>query len=484
MLNQSVLNQVNWRDPEFIAEITKGVINGLETKAPAAAPNFTPLHGVTSVGAGIFSGQGLEQDVIGTVVRPHGIASILSIEPSVDTNPQYPALTGISDDIGNEPDNECDAAPTGFIKACNLTAQFGRVLRDTNTIVPQEVMLRINRGDFTDLRFIGKVMGLTPFIPSGLNPDQIIDMVLMSEMIQTAIRMERVLNRHMWQGSPANNQGTGYREFPGLDNQIATGQVDVDTGTLCPSLDSDVKDFTFNNVDGSDGKDIVEYMSMLEFFITDLADKTGMDPATWAFAMPRSLWQELTAVWPCAYNTNKCTSIGGDARVFTDGRENIRDRDSMRTSKIIEINGNPYPVVLDSGILELNSTTNGELLPGEFASDIYMVPLTAGGIDATFMEHVDYRQAMASLSLLRGKEPFWTNDGRFFWAIEHANYCFNLKLKTEQRVVLRMPQLAGKIQNVKWSPLQHLRDADPSSPYHVDGGVSARSTPTKNAVWL
>ena len=70
------------------------------------------------------------------------------------------------------------------------------------------------------------------------------------------------------------------------------------------------------------------------------------------------------------------------------------------------------------------------------------------------------------------------------WAIENLNWCFKLKLKTEQRVVLRTPQLAGRIDNVRYTPLQHLREPQPTSPYWSDGGVSLRQTTTDYAVWL
>ena len=69
------------------------------------------------------------------------------------------------------------------------------------------------------------------------------------------------------------------------------------------------------------------------------------------------------------------------------------------------------------------------------------------------------------------------------WAYDDANFCYKLKVKTEQRVVLRTPQLAGKVQNVKYSPLQHLRSYDPDSPYFANGGVSVRGDETTYAVW-
>lgn len=483
---QDTLNMLA-QNQQYLTQLVKEVAanggsNGLHTKAPANVATYTELHGL----GGLFVGPGMEREVISTHVRPRGIASQLPKFGTVYEDPTFGALTGFSDDEGDEPAQPCDDAPQGFIKSCNLTARFGRVQRDTRTIEMDKVMLRVNRGDFTDLRLVGEVLGLTGLYPQGLNQSQILNLVTMSEMIQVAVRTERKLCDHVWNGDPANNNpGGGYKEFPGLDAQIVTGQVDADTNTTCPSLDSDVKDFDYNDVCGTT-QDIVEVMSALEYFIYSLADDTGMLPASWVFVMRPQLWYELTACWPCKYNTNRCTSIGGDHQVITDGRENINDRDRMRQSLTIDVNGRTYPVVLDNCVYEQNSSNDANnLSAGEYASSIYFVPLrVTGNFPVTYMEYVDYRQAAADIALMRGREDFWTDQGMYSWAVEQVKWCYKFSLKSEQRVVLRTPQLAGKIDNVKYSPLQHLRDPMPDNTHWIDGGVSIRSPGTRYAVWM
>jgi len=227
---------------------------------------------------------------------------------------------------------------------------------------------------------------------------------------------------------------------------------------------------------------------MLEYFIHTLAADTGMLPAEWVFVMRPQLWYELSRVWPIAYNTDRVAialAAATNARVTIDGRENIRERDSMREMGRLAVNGRTYRVIEDTGINELNGDTSASLDPGEYASDIYMVPLrVVGNFPVTFRQHKDYRQAITEFAPLRGKERFWTDSGLFSWAFEDTKWCVKMTAKSEQRVVLRTPQLAGRIQNVKYTPLQHLREADPSHPHWVNGGVSLRSTPSKNAVWL
>lgn len=453
---------------------TKESGQDLHTKDPANFSTATPLHGA----AGIFSTPGLERDIITAHMRPYGIGSSLPLIPSVDEDPRFGSLTGYTAVSGSEVTYACEDAPSGYVKGCNLTARFGLIRRDTQTIDIDKVMLRMNRGDFTDLVLRGQVLGLSKLEPGGLNQGQILDVVTMSEMVNTAVQAERVLGHQIWQGVT-----TVVNEFPGLDVQIATGQKDADTGTTCPALDSDVKDYNYALV----GSSIVEYLGTLEWYLNNNARGMGLDPVKWVVVMNPNLWFELTAVWPCAYNTNKCTSaVTANSTVFIDGRENVAERDAMRNGMYIDINGTRYPVILDTGIYEKTNITNAQVPRGSYASTIYFVPLTiTGGFPVLYRQYVDYRRAEPDRSLLKGLEEFfWTDDGVYSWAITNEKWCYKLHLKTEQRIILRTPQLAGRIDNVRYAPLQHLRDSDPSSSYFKDGGVSLRSGLTAPyAVW-
>lgn len=436
---------------------------------------------------GIFSDPGLERDVISAHVRPKGLMEDLPRLASIFENPLFPSITGFTGETGAEPVNPCDDAPSGFMKGCNLTAQFGRLQRDTNTIEWDKVMLQVNRGVTTDLQLRGRVLGMGDLNPAGLNEQQIVNIVTAAEMVTVAVAFERNLSQQLWQGTPANaTAGGGFQEFPGLDAQIATGQIDATTGIACEALDSDVKDFDFQDIGGT-AKSIVEFLSMLEFFLNYNADRMGLTPVEWVIVMRPELWFELSAIWPCQYNTNRCADsvIGGQSRVFIDGRENVAERDRMRQGGTIDINGKAYKVVTDTGIFEHNNVNNGALLPGQFASSIYMLPLTiTGNMPVTYVEHVDYRAGLTDLAFLRGNEQFWTDRGMYSWAVETEKWCYKLSLKTEMRVVLRTPQLAGRIDNVLYEPLQHLRSPYPDDPYFVDGGTSLRNTQDLQAVWL
>lgn len=466
--NANILKQL----ADAIAQLEEK--GNLHEKTPASVHDAVRLHG----SGGVFQGPGLERDVITAHVRPHGLASQLPLIPSVSEDPRFASFTGVTDDQGDAATNACDDAQTGYIKGCNLTARFGMVRRDTNTIEMDKVMLKVNRGDFTDLILRGRVLGMTDLYPSGMNEAQILNVITMAEMISVAVRTERELTRQLWQGVVAVAN-----EFPGLDVQIATGQVDADTSSACPSLDSDVKNYNYAAL----GANIVTYLSQLEWYLRYNARTMGLEPVQWAVVMRPDLWFELTQIWPCAYHTTKCSpAVDTNSTVYLDGRENTTERDLMRNGMYIDINGRRYPVIEDVGIFEHNSTNNANLIPGQYASTIYFVPLTIqGGFPVTYREYVDYRRAAPDVNLLRGLEDFfWTDNGVWSWAVEQIKWCYKMALKSEQRVILRTPQLAGRIDAVMYEPLQHLREADPASPYHFDGGTSVRDgISAPNAVW-
>ena len=448
--------------------------DGLYTKTPAQQGTAAHFHGP----GGIFGNTPIEQDVITAHVRPSGIATMLPKVPTVKTDPQYGLITGFTDAYGDEPDNDCDDAPAGYVKGCTLSLPLGSVRRDSQTIEMNDVMQRINRGDRMDLMLHGSLLAnIDGMTPGGLSEQQFMNLVVLSEMIGVGVQAERVLSQRYWQGTVATGQ------MVGLDYQIATGIKDANDGTLCPALDSDVKDFGYYDVD-STTRDIVEYLSMMEYYLYNNAEKMGLLPVEWAVVMRPQLWFELSAVWPCSYLSYRCNMSNGTF-VINDN-VNAQLTQSMRDGKFIWINGRKHPVITDDGIYEHTHTTNpADLDAGEWASTIYMVPMVIrDGFRVTYIDYKNYNAWAGNLNFLKGMQQFWaTDNGMFTWAMEQIKWCIKFALKTEQRIVLRTPHLAGKLQHVKYSPLQHLRSPYPDSDYFKDGGVSARDEETLQAVW-
>lgn len=457
--------------------------SGLHTKAPGSAHSGVLLQQP----GGLFSIAGVDRNVVSTHVAPMGLGAALPAFSSNIDDPRFAFITGFGADLGSEATNPCDDAPKNYMKSGMLTARFGRIMRQTETIEIDKI-LHQKRGASTDLRLMGQVLGQQVGMDIGsMNEQEILNMVVNSEMVNVGVSFERKLSSLMWSGSPANNSaGGGYMEFPGLDNQIATGQVDADTNTAMPAADSYILDFNYNAVDGT-FLDIVEYVSMMEYYLHNLAMRTNMLPIRWALVMRPELWFELSAVWPCRYLTHRCTVAAGTNPMVINDNVNVQIRDQMRDGKYIDINGRRYPVIEDDGIFEHNNANNANVAAGSFASSLYFVPLVVrGNFPVTYWEYIDYRNVAGELAALgsgRSQVPFWTDNGRYLWVYRDNSFCFDLQAKVEPRVVLRTPHLAGKIDNILYTPLSHLRDSDPDSSYWKDGGVSFRTGSTNYAVW-
>jgi hypothetical protein len=389
--------------------------------------------------------------------------------------------------VGTQPTNTCDPAPYAYLKGCNLTSRFGRLRFDTNTIEFDAVITRYNRGDFMDLMLLGSLLGneqlAAGMAPEGITHEDMLNVVTVAEMMVAGVQANRELMRQMWQGSILIDN-----EFPGLDGQIATGQVDADTNVACPALDSDVKDFALNDVCGT-GLDIVEYVSSMDYYLNHIAQRTGLTPVKWVLVMRPELWYELSACWPCRYQTNRCLNAAGTAVGVINDENNTRMRDAMREGLFLWVNGRQVQVVTDDGIFEHTAANNDALVAGQFASTIYQVPLTVlGNFPVTYRQYLNYKSSVAldvaPFSNFR-RPDFWSDRGIFSWAYDGQLWCFLLGLKTEQRVILRAPHLAGRIDNIMYEPTQHLRSPDPASDYFQDGGISQRPIPqrTSYSVW-
>jgi len=463
---------------------------GLKHTSPSGTPTTNYMHGP----GGIFGVSGLEQDIISTRVQPRGLIGELPAVGSMRMNPLYGYLTGYQANTGTVADGVCDDPETaGPAKSCIQTAQFGRYSFMTKEIEANRVGQQTDRGEFLDLRLLNDPL----LQPEGGLLDQNIPGApnlrreVLHAFVEVGVAFQNELMPQLYIGNPANNSaGGGSKEFPGLDILIGTNKVDALTGTECPSLDSDIKDFNYGLVDdvGVAGSDIVEVVTYMYRFLRHNADRMNFNPTTWVIAMRDELFYELTAVWPCSYLTYRCgfRQTDGTQVVNVDAGDQIAMRDSMRQGSFLLIDGFQIPVVLDDGIDEETDADNANIAAGEFASDIYFIPMTVrGGRVVTMMQYLDYQQgAMEAISDGRATSDFWTDGGRFLWHKKPPlNWCLQWLAKIEPRVILLTPQLAGRITDVRYAPLQHTRDPFPGDSYFVDGGAVSRVGPSLFSDW-
>jgi len=439
----------------------------------------------------MFGVAGLDRDVISTRVQPQGLASLLPAKPSVYTNPMFAYITGFLQGTGSEPTNVCDNPPAaGSMKNCIQTAQFGRFSRKTRELDIDRVGQLINRGEFTDLALVNDPLvdvlgGIFPNMP-----DQsriLAGREVLERMLEVGIEIQNWLCTTLWGGNPTNNTaGGGYKEFPGLGLLVGTTKVDALTNTDCPSLDSDVKDFLYKNINSDVAPTIDRYIGELMRILRGNASKMNFGATEWVIVMREDLFYELTAYWPCKYHTDRCSNTTINRVVLLS--EEITMRDAMRNGRYLLVDGMQIPVIIDDCIPEYSSGDTVKIPVGCYASDIFIIPLTVrGGTPVTFWEYYDYSAANGTVQAVtdaRATNRFWTDGGRYMWTWAEYNWCLTHIAKVEPRIILKTPHLAGRLNNVVYCPLQHSRNSQPDDPYFVDGGVTTgRAAPSLYSEW-
>lgn len=456
------------------------------------SPGTPPATGYAHGPQGVFAYPGVDQDVYGAMngILP-GLASELPVVPAVDTNPLYEVFTGVTDATGDQPDAHCDDGPTaGNAKIARLTAVFGEYHMSTQELRLDRLGLFTDRADPRDLRLVNSPQSIFRIGGAGLAssgaPRDIVASDIALKMYERAVAMHRLLAQQVYTGNPANNPaGGGSGEFPGLQILISTGQVDAVTGTAVPSLDPDVKNFNFTRVD-ADATALVDAMTTIWRYINHKARSQGLAPARFGWVMREGLFDAVAGVWPCAYYLGGCTVVDANGRqVQIDARDQIDLRDRMRSGKFLLIDGVQVPVILDDGIPEDTNTTNGNVASGCFASDIYLANMSViGGRATTFWEYQNFSngEVLRALAGLGGGVQV-RGGGQFLEWERRTNACVQWEFQVNPRLIIRTPQLWGRLQNVVYCPLQHYSEPFPDDPYHLNGGVTSNEGPSLHSPW-
>lgn len=432
------------------------------------------MHGPT----GVFGTPGQERDVFSTRVVPRGLLSALPARGTVDTNPITSYLTGFTDQSGSEPSTACaECVKAGDIKACRQGTVFGLVCRETDELNISDIGRRTNRSEPFDLRLVNDPLLsnsdlLVPSsVPSGVQ--EVLNREVLARWLVLGAAFEDTLSKMIWTGSPTNNVGTGYAEYRGLETLVGTGHTDVIDSTSCPSLDSDIKDMNNLSLE-SDAATIFSYMTMVYRYVRHNAETMGFMPVQWAWVMKDSLFRKLSDYWPCVYASYRCNATSNDVSNNTDAMEMRRMSDEFYNSRYLLIDGVRIPVVIDDAIPYDEGGQTAGLENNQFRSDIYLLPLTVrGGVNVLFMEYFDYSQGvMQGIRDGRLGNEFWTDSGRFLWTHRRTDWCVSWKAKIEPRLRLLTPQLAGKLENIVWAPLQMFRSPFPDDGYFSDGGIT------------
>lgn len=447
------------------------------------ATGFTLTTNFMHGPSGIFGVAGVGPDIFSSRIKPRGLLSVMPSIGSVDTHPIVGYLTGFTAGSGDEPSTPCaECVKPGNIKACYQGSRFGLICRETDELDISAVGQHVNRSEYFDLRLVNDPLlndspnWVPASVPKGLQ--QVLNSEVLARWMTLGVSFEQKLAEIVWTGNPANNLGTGYAEPLGLQSLVTTGHTDVLDQTSCPSLDSDIKDFQRNSIEDN-AATLFEYLTWMWRYVKHNGELMGFMPVEWAWVMKDSLFRKISDYWPCVYASFGCNATANDVTNNVDGMRMKAMADEMYNNRFLEIDGERIPVILDDAIPYDISPTGG-LLPGEFSSDIFLLPFTVrGGTRVLFMEYFDYNATNSVMQQIgQGRllsDEFFSDNGMFLWTYSRTKWCVNWSTKIQPRFRLLTPQLAGRLMNVKWSPLQAFREPFPNQSYFVNGGRTTSS---------
>jgi hypothetical protein len=476
-----------------MAAMTKGFAEAMaqaqveaakQTAQKASLPNdpsYNLVHGTGSMFGAVQVG--IDPDVISAMMHWRGVGELLPREPVRTVEQFLPFITGVEPTSTTEATTACGDCISGETEACIQHFPTAKICRETKAMTMAKAIERLNRGDI-DLNLLNDQLGSdSPWHPGSTfsTSGEIINVVTAWALLfELPPLFMHALSPMVYDGNPANNNGD-YREFRGLQLLVNTGFVDAFANVTCPALDSDLKDFNYGDVKTQTSPSFHEMLEMAHYYVRNNARGQRLDPVTWAVVMRPELWQVYSSLLPyqSILATMMSATIPASYQVNIDGGSLVRERDSIRQGMVVNLNGQNVRVVLDDGIPESNNANDANCAAGEYASDVYVLPIRyLGGRPGLRIDYKDYRfmngEIAATNDLVGGfYQP--SPDGRFSWSLVRDGRCFKIQAETEPRIILKTPQLAARIQNVKYVPLQHLREPNPDSSYFFKGGTSTRS---------
>jgi len=468
-------------------------------------PQMPYIHG----SGGLLSDPGQNPAILSNIVHAiPGMATAMQVLPDpVVGNPDLyggndvpfiTTITGVTegdDDWTDQPDAVCDDAPiAGVLKACTMTASYGRFSKRTRQIERTRIGRVNNRGETTDFSIANPAMADDPFLPSNipLTPGNWINRELTTRFFEAGMGFQRMMLPLTYTGNPTNNSANGgRRQFEGFDLIYNTGKVDVLSQVACPGMDALILDNDATNVEEADanGVFIYEHIEAVMRYLRANARKMAMEPVTWVASMREDLFFELTDIWPvqqyvkviAQINAINGAAVDGAVLNFS-GSEVNGMRQQLREGRFLPIDGGILPVILDDGIAETTNAGN----TSEYLSDLYIHPVTVlGGVPVLYWHFFDYDngQGREFDAMVGGGQSFTTDGGRFYWATNFKNGCMEMQWVVEPRIMQHTPYLGARLQDIAYQPGIHTRSPFPTDANYYDGGRSTGSVLTGYPDW-
>jgi hypothetical protein len=230
---------------------------------------------------------------------------------------------------------------------------------------------------------------------------------------------------------------------------------------------------------------IVRLIESADAQATWKARRQGLGTPQYMIAMRPELWQEITEVIPAQALQKVIAVIATMTNAIAnfDSSKLQDQRNAMRESHLMPVNGRMIQVVEDDTITETNLGNIGGV--PRYSSTIYGIPLTVlNGYPVTFWEYFNHGNNQANAIQQMANGLTWTTDGGLFrWTADFARGCLKLNYVIDPRLRMRTPQIAWRIDSVAYAPAMHFDSWNPSSSYFAAGGVTQGENPKYYSEW-
>lgn len=431
------------------------------------APDETPMY----MAGGLFAVCGMHPQVIAAVINPIGVEKLFRWIPGTEVSPIYDALVYVGTTSTAQAGGCTDCGKPEF-KECTQTAVWGRYCQQTEEFQIDQIGRKMNRG-VPRIALFGSVTDPSGnvMIPQG---QEIHDRFVLNVMaVGYNLRMD--VGQELWVGDSTHTGGRW--SMTGLQTIINTGKFDILTYEDCEMLDSHLIDYE-SNVVGADGSpSILAYMRAIIRSINYRISGMNLDPGTAnpTFVMSPRAWEQVAEAAACEYGL-VCADNAVEG--YQDAVATRQRAEDWMNNRYIILDGRRYPVQIDN----LKPYTTGYYGDDtKFCEDIYVITTEIGGETIFWGEYQNFNEtageAIRYLQKTFGASGFSITDGgKFIHApTVEGGFCFDVRTLTMPRLVCRMPQLQGRIQNVCYVPEGSYPDATGSGgDYELSGGVDEK----------
>lgn len=462
-----------------LTEITGIIMNVLKHNASGAVATNNPLYGPYADGSGdygVLSIPGIRPDMFSAFLRPRSLTSILGVRPSLNANEKIGIMTGVLGGSGTNPTGFCGTAPTGGqLKRCVQNYTFGKTYWKSQVVNVADAGEYADYAD-TEKRILNLQQNPNPLIPDimgRLDTSNRNGVLLANELFTLGAEMEReteivLIRGNETTGNAATERGW-IQEFRGLERQITTGKVDMNTLIACPAADSQVITWGTNLDQTVSGRTFPQMLVDTYFGLTDIAEQVGLAGTRWVMVMPMRMFRALTYVYACQYWTNRCLGTVGNPNI-SDQTEVAKLQMDFWTNRYLLIDGVPVQVIFSDGIRETRAA--GSVFT---AQEMFILPVEWQGMSMLNLQYkpMDNAQAMEFANFVGPSEFQSVNNGMYLASKARTNFCMELLFAGKFRLIQDCPFLAARIDTIQYAYLAPFRSAYPNdTAFHVDGGTS------------